>query len=479
MKIFRLPLSILALSFALTVYAGNDTTKIVVLSVNDIHAKIDNFPKFKSLVDSIRIVHKQVLLLAAGDNFTGNPIVDQYPEPGYPIIELMNLSGFNASALGNHEFDYGQDVLAKRIEQANFPFLAANLSFESPEAPKIKPYITLRLDNGVKIGILGLIQINEAGLPDTHPAKLTGIKFDKGIDIAPQYKWLSDSCDVLIGLSHLGFEDDVLLAGNMAEFDLILGGHTHTLVSNPKEYNNVLIMQAGSNLKYVSMTTLTFVGNILVNKHAQLLTVSDHKGSDSEMEVLIAGFNDNKELNQVIGTTIHPLIGKNELGSLMTDAMTAIAPLEIAFQNNGGIRVDMIQQGNITIKDVYQLDPFGNEIIHFKLSTAEIKSLISNSFNRGKEIDLQVSGISYTVIQDKDGLASDIVITLPDGTTPDDNRIFDTGLSSYLASSYEFDHKDMGSSLYTITAEALINFIRANKEINYQGVNRTFVKAAE
>jgi 2',3'-cyclic-nucleotide 2'-phosphodiesterase (5'-nucleotidase family) len=479
MKIFKLPLILLALSFALTANAVNDTTKLIVLSVNDMHAKIDNFPKFKSLVDSIRSVHKHVLLLSAGDNFTGNPIVDQFPEPGFPIIELMNLTGFNASALGNHEFDYGQDVLAKRLAQSNFPFLSANLSFESAEAPPIKPFVILHLENGIKIGILGLIQINDAGLPDTHPAKLTGVIFNKGIDIAPNYKWLADSTDVLIGLSHLGFEDDVLLAEKMGEFDLITGGHTHTLVADPREYNNVLVMQAGSNLKYVSMTTITLVGNKVIDKQARLLTVSEHKSSDKAMETLIAGFNDNKELNQVIGTVIHPLNGKNELGSLMTDAMTAIAPIEIAFQNNGGIRVDMIPQGNITIKDVYQLDPFGNEIIHFKLSVAEIKSLISNAFNRDKEIDLQVSGINYTVIQDKDGLASDIIITLPDGTSPDENRIFNTGLSSYLASSYDFDHKDEGRSLYTITAQALINFIKANQEINYQGIKRTFVKTAE
>lgn len=479
MKISRFILSSLMLSIALTVSAGSDTTKVVVLSVNDMHAKIDNFPKFKSLVDSIRSVHKNVLLFAAGDNFTGNPIVDQFPEPGFPIIELMNLTGFNASALGNHEFDYGQDVLAKRLAQANFPFLAANIIYEDITPLDIKPYIILPMENGLKIGILGLIQINEVGLPDTHPAKLTGIKFDKGIDIAPNYTWLADSSDLLIGLSHLGFEDDVLLTEKMKEFDLILGGHTHTMVSNPQEYNNVLVMQAGSNLKYVSMTTLTLVGNKVIDKHAQLLNISNHRGSDSALEAMIAGFNDNKELNQVIGTAVHPLNGKNELGSLMTDAMTAILPLEIAFQNNGGIRVDMIPQGNITIKDVYQLDPFGNEIIHFKLSVTEIKSLISNAFNRGKEIDLQVSGINYTVIQDKDGLASDIIITLPDGTSPDENRIFNTGLSSYLASSYDFDHKDAGRSLYTITAQALINFIKANQEINYQGVKRTFIKMAE
>ncbi len=479
MRTFKFCLYGILLTMALNASAQKDTTRIVLLSVNDMHAKIDNFPRFKSLVDSIRGCHKNVLLLSAGDIFTGNPVVDQYHDKGYPMIQLMNLTGFNASALGNHEFDYGQEVLAKRIAQAEFPILSANVSFDEAPPLDIKPYTIITLDNGLKIGILGLIQINDAGIPDTHPSRLQGISFKPGIEIAPDYKWLADSCNLVIGLSHLGFETDVVLAEKMGTFDVIIGGHTHTLVSNPREYNNVLILQSGSGLKYVTMTTLCIVDKQVVGKKAQVLEVQKHQHTDAALDSLLAQFNDNKELNQVIGIALNDISGKDELGSMMTDAMTSIEPLEIAFQNNGGIRVDQFPQGDISIKDVYKLDPFGNEIIHFKMSAKEIKSLIINSFNREKELDLQVSGLNYTVITNKEGLATDAVITLPNGSIPDDTRLFETGVSSYIASSYTFDHADEGTSLYTITAQSLINFIKEKKVIDYKDVKRTSVRLAE
>ena len=186
--------------------AQKDTTRIVLLSVNDMHAKIDNFPRFKSLVDSIKGCHENVLLLSAGDIFTGNPVVDQYPDKGYPMIQLMNLTGFNASALGNHEFDYSW----KHLDSLRMnPILCANIFYNEAPPLDIKPYVIIKLGNGVSVGILGLIQINEAGLPDSHPSRLSGISFKPGIEVAPDYKWLADSCNIVIGLSHLGFETDV------------------------------------------------------------------------------------------------------------------------------------------------------------------------------------------------------------------------------------------------------------------------------
>lgn len=479
MRISKLCLLGIFLTVALMASAQKDTTRIVLLSVNDMHAKIDNFPRFKSLVDSIKGCHENVLLLSAGDIFTGNPVVDQYPDKGYPMIQLMNLTGFNASALGNHEFDYGQDVLAKRIAQAEFPILCANIFYNEAPPLDIKPYVIIKLGNGVSVGILGLIQINEAGLPDSHPSRLSGISFKPGIEVAPDYKWLADSCNIVIGLSHLGFETDVEVAEKMGTFDVIIGGHTHTLVSNPREYNDVLIVQSGSGLKYVTLTTICLVDKKVVGKKAQILEVQKHQHTDATLDSLLAQFNDNKELNEVIGAAIYDISGNDELGSLMTDAMTSIQPLEIAFQNNGGIRVDQFPQGDISIKDVYKLDPFGNEIIHFRMSIKEIKSLIVNSFNREKELDLQVSGLNYTVFINSEGVATDAEITLPDGSTPDEARLFETGLSSYIASSYTFDHADEGTSLYTITAQSLINYIKKNKAIEYKGVKRAFVKQVE
>ncbi|MBP7037121.1 MAG: hypothetical protein WAZ35_08505, partial [Bacteroidales bacterium] len=84
-----------------------DDRQAVIFSVNDMHAAIDNFPKLAWIVDSLRSVYPNLLLIAAGDNQTGNPVNDQFPEKGFPVIDLMNAVGFNLSAVGNHEFDTG------------------------------------------------------------------------------------------------------------------------------------------------------------------------------------------------------------------------------------------------------------------------------------------------------------------------------------------------------------------------------------
>lgn len=460
-------------SFALS---KGDTTTIVVLSVNDMHAKIDNFPRFQALVDDIRKENENVLIFTAGDNFTGNPIVDQYPDQGFPMIDLMNSIGFTAGAIGNHEFDYGQETQGKRFAQANFPMLSANISSADPSGLNPPAYKIFTLKNGLKVGVLGLIQVNSSGIPDTHPTKVTGVIFTDPVKKATEYRWLRDSCNIFIALTHLGYETDIELAAIFPEPDLILGGHSHTLVSNPKEFNGVLIMQAGSNLKNLGKTTLQLVDGKVVNKKGEIISVIDYPRLDSAVYKRVEAFNDNPELNRVIGTAMADINGNDELGSMITDGITAIAPLEVAFQNNGGIRIDNLNKGNITMKDIYKLDPFGNEIIQFNLSVAEIKSLILSAYKRENTLDLQVSGLQYTIIADTTNQKLDVELTMPDGSICDENRVFVAGLSSYIASSYQFDHKDPGKSLYITTAQALINLITERKEMNYAGVKRAFIK---
>jgi len=455
---------------------SSDTTTVVILSVNDMHAKIDNFPKFKALADDIRKQYSHVLVVSAGDMFTGNPVVDQYPDKGFPMIDLMNITGFSIGTIGNHEFDYGQDILMKRIRQANFPLISANITSETPGDLHLSPYKILTLGNGLKIAFVGAIQTNPVGLPDSHPSKLKGLTFTDGVSKISEFRNLRDSCNILVCLTHLGFENDVLLAGRFGEADLILGGHSHTIVTNPAEYNGVLVMQAGSGLKNVAKITLRLADGKVVSKKAETLSVVNYPRTDTTVLKMVERFNDNKELNRVIGIALRDITENDELGSLVTDGMCSLEAVEVAFQNNGGLRTDKLPQGNITIKDIYKLDPFGNEIVLLKLSIPEIKSLILCSFNRDKQIDLQASGLIYTVVTDTLGNGVDVSILLPDGNAPDPDRIIAVGLSSYIASSYNFKHDDPGISLYTTTAQALINYITSRKEIDYSGVRRTFVE---
>ena len=160
----------------------------------------------------------------------------------------------------------------------------------------------------------------------------------------------------------------------------------------------------------------------------------------------------------------------------MTDAIAAVSPIEMAFQNTGGIRIKRLEKGDITIRDVYTLDPFGNEIILLKMTPAEIRSLLLNAYNRNNSVDLIPSGIHYTVITDKANHRSDIRLSLPDGSPLNENQTYNVGISSYVASSYTFDHEDPGTSLFIITAQSVINFIEQKQAINYSGTRRTFVE---
>ncbi|MGE5318194.1 MAG: 5'-nucleotidase C-terminal domain-containing protein, partial [Chloroflexota bacterium] len=191
----------------------------------------------------------------------------------------------------------------------------------------------------------------------------------------------------------------------------------------------------------------------------------------------LAVYNDNKELNRVIGTARQDISGSNELGSLMTDAVTALDEIDIAFQNNGGIRLDYLKKGPVTVKDIYKLDPFGNEIILFRLTPAEIKSLIKNSYEKAdKSIDLQVSGLTYTIIQGRDNKVKKVILKLDSGKKIKKDKLYNVGINSYIASSYIFDHKDSGRSIYLTTAQALINYITKHEVVDYKGIQRTFIK---
>jgi 5'-nucleotidase/UDP-sugar diphosphatase len=446
--------------------------EVIILHVNDMHAKIDNLPKLAYLADSLRKSHPYVFLVAAGDNFTGNPVVDMIAEKGYPMIDLMNRCGFDVSAVGNHEFDLGQVFLNKRIEQARFPFICCNFDASRTSLKQPKPYIVLDAGKKIHIALLGIIELNDKGIPDTHPSKVEGITFSDGIAKAKEFKWLKKKYGILIGLTHLGVESDVVLADSMPEFTEIIGGHSHTLIDKPMMENGVLIVQAGSNLKYIGKTTLLIRKGKVMKCTDEVIPITALTRADSSMVALCTGYNRNEEFSRVAGIAETPLEGYDALGSLMTDAMTHELNVEIAFQNRGGIRVSSLPAGPITMKDIYQLDPFGNLTVTFKMKTEEIKSLIKYAFELEKGIDLQVSGVTYTVTPDENGHCLAVELYDASGKSLDPAREYTVAVNSYIAASYRFSHADPGTTGAVTTAELLMQYLKEVKKVNYTGVKR-------
>jgi 5'-nucleotidase/UDP-sugar diphosphatase len=449
--------------------------RIVIFHSNDMHGKIDNFAKVAAIIDAERKGNADVFYFCAGDNFTGNPVIDQYDPPGEPMLELLNRLGVDLLSPGNHEFDYGLENLKHFAARARFPFVSANIEAPPNSFPQLRPSVVLKTKGGIRIAVFGLIQVESgSGLPSTHPDKVKGLAFSEPLAKAMEMKKLRAGSNILIGLTHIGYDQDLLLAGLMPELDVIIGGHSHTRVDPAEIVNNVLVAQAGGDNRFLGRVDLLLRGGRVVEKKGKLIDLKGPLAEAADVKAMIVRFNQNPAFARVIAEAPREITGKEALGSLMTDAMRQAHGLDIAFQNEGGIRLNRLPE-RITLKDVYTLDPFGNQVVQFTLTTAEIRGLIASSFAKGSGIDLQVSGITYVVRSDGAGRVKEILLRDGEGKPLAEDKKFQVGISSYVASSYNFAHADPGRSLQSTTAAALISYLQSGVDLGiYHDIQRAF-----
>ncbi len=445
--------------------ATQGETEIAILSVNDMHASIDQFPKFATMVDSLRGVYPDMLLFSAGDNRTGNPVNDQYDPVNYPMIELMNRTGFDLCAVGNHEWDGDIVSLQNDIERADFPFLCANVFIPNTINLDIKPFVTME-HQGVKMAVVGMIEIRHDGIPGSHPDKLKGLSFKRPEVVLPDYKYLRNENDVVILLSHCGYEDDMELAQANPWLDAIIGGHTHTLIENPSETNGVLITQSGSHLKYATLVKLRVKDHKVMGKEAIVLDVNKVRNEKPEIKQLVNEFNDAPALNEPIAVAKSKFETPEELGCLLTDALREVSGADFAFQNTGGVRITHLKKGPITVKDVYSIDPFNNEVVVYKMTGAQVKKFILNTYRKNGGYPSYVSGMSYSVSED----GNTVWINDPGFST---HNVYKVAMNSYMASTVNIESEDEGQSMFMTSEEMMIEFLRKHKEVDYQGVVRT------
>lgn len=446
-------------------------TDVILLHVNDMHAKIDNMGKLAYLADSLERSCKHVFIVAAGDNFTGNPVVDMVADKGYPMIDLMNRIGFDVSAIGNHEFDLGQETLNRRTRQARFRFVSCNVDATNARLKQPKAFKKRCVGKGNRMLFLGVTQIGQNGMPDTHPSRLEGLQFCDPIGTAKRYAKFKDKY-VLVALTHLGLETDQQLAEAMPQLDLIIGGHSHDRLDTGLTRNGVLITQAGSGLKYVGKTFLRIDKGKVIYKKEEMIPLADLHKSNPKVQSLIDRYNANEELSRVVGRAEAPLEGYAQLGSLMCDALVNVMKADFAFQNRGGIRVSSLPQGDLALKDVFRLDPFGNKIVTFRMTVAEMQSLIRYGFGLTNSLDLEVAGMTYEVLLGDNGQVKGVVMKDLQGNPLDPSKAYLVAVNSYIAAAYQFDHQDPGTTSDLTTAEALISYLEQVKSVNYTGIHR-------
>ena len=472
-------LGVVVLSSCVGVPPPPAEARIVIFHSNDVHGKIDNFAKVAAVIEAERKSGADVLFFSAGDNFTGDPVVDRYEPPGEPVRKVLDRLRLDVLTIGNHEFDYGLGTLRKLA--ARFPTVSANLEARPGVFPELKPWVVLMTKSGIRMAVFGLIQIEPvSGIPSTHPDKIKDLRFGDPLAKALEMKTLRASGEVLIGLTHIGYKQDLLLAGRMPELDVIIGGHSHTRIDPAELVNGVLVAQTGADNQFLGRIDLRLKDGRVVEKSGRLIDLGLMRDEDKKIKAMIAKFHQNPSLARVIAKAPFEITGKDDLGSLMTDAIREAHGLDIALHNNGGIRLKSLPTA-ITLKDIYTLEPFGNLIVEIAMTPDEIRSLIKSSFEKQDEIDLQVSGMSYLIRTDGNQKIKDIKLSHPDGSPMAEDRTYQVGLSSYVASSYRFDHQDPGRSLQTTVADDLIRYLQSGVDLGvYRNVQRAFwEKAAE
>ncbi|MFI3304789.1 MAG: bifunctional UDP-sugar hydrolase/5'-nucleotidase [Rikenellaceae bacterium] len=455
---------------------------IVVVSTNDIHAAFEKMPQLVTLVNNLREEYDNVLVFDAGDRTTGNPYVDKATRRGEPLYELMNMVDYDYGVLGNHEFDYGQEGLLSCLELFEAEIVCANTDFEQAQVPikeRVKPYRIFEV-GGVRAAILGLIQIDDLGIPSSMPSNMEGIKFSNGVERSLEYKFLRDSAEIVIALTHLGFEDDSLMVCKNNMFDLVVGGHSHTYLPRGKVINGTLVTQTGSKLTGVGVTHIVVEDGKLISVNNQIVSL---EGIEPNPEALayVEACKEGSPLNVTIGTLDVDLT-RVGLINMCTDIIRERSGVDIVLQNTGSIRIDGLPTGEVTAAQIYELEPFGNHIVTQDMMLDDIKTMILTKFNGGggesRQIDLSASGMIYEIIVDESGKGAEVVCYDLKGRAMN-NRRLTMATSNYVSSAYIYPGQGQATPLdegEVVIADAVIDVFERGD--TYVGDNdpRVFIK---
>lgn len=397
----------LLLSFS---FAHAEETVIRILHINDFHGFAEPYIPLgsKEMLGGIAYLaarsdalrkERPTLLLSAGDMIQGNNWANLFH--GESVIELMNAMEFDAMVLGNHEFDFGQEVLRKRISEARFPVLGANVQ----GLEMLNPFVVREI-SGVRIAIIGVVTDDTP--VTTHPRNVAGLKFEPPADAVERYvRELRQKADIIIVLSHSGYSADRILAEKVEGIDVIVGGHSHTKLEKPVMLGKAVIVQAWEHGKAFGVLDLTVQDGKITGFEGHLEEISPAPGAEDKSTLAIVEKYKQKNdsaLNKKVGETAVDLDGENvrrketNLGDLVTDVMRKVSGADAAIINGGAIRTS-IKKGGIRVKDIYSALPFDDYIVAIRLTGKQIRAALEHgvaAIEEGSGRFPQVSGISFS-----------------------------------------------------------------------------------
>ncbi len=468
---------------------GQFEKKLTILTTSDLQSQVTEFktkikingkkvkmtvggiPRVGYLVKKIKEERGSVLFLTSGDDFIG-----PYFRAFHGIPETLFWDQIaDAWTLGNHEFDLGPKVLGEALNYATIPVLGANLDVSDEPAlrGKILPF-TIKNLYGVRVGIFGLITPNLAMITNLGD----NVKVNSNLKAVAKsmVKELRDlNVDLVVALTHIGIDMDKELASEVGGIDVIVGGHSHTLVKKAVEVTNpdgrkTIIVQDGARAAYLGELQLAIGENGITWYKWTLHLLDKSVSKDPVLAKMVLLTQNMLPPPKPIGKSLVDLDARKStvryreaaIGNLFTDAMRERFGLDVAVANGGGIRGDKIYpKGEITTKTLQQMHPFGNTVVVVKVTGAQLKevlergaaALIAPNDSRSKSqrppsgAFLQVSGVTFTIdlngrpqMLDSESKPTRVAVEgdrvkdiMVDGQPLDMNRVYTLGIGSFNA----------------------------------------------
>jgi 2',3'-cyclic-nucleotide 2'-phosphodiesterase (5'-nucleotidase family) len=437
--------------------------ELVVLHVNDMHGQVHprratwvdrnnpplagGLPRVAAYVKRVREEEQRagrdVLVLDGGDWHQGTPegLLDQ----GREFVRALAAVGFDAMALGNHEFDHGVDSMRALLADVRPPVVCANLRERASgeRVAWVEPWRIVEV-SGLRVALVGFVTPETPSI--THPDARTFDFTDPAQELTQVKRELGSRVDWILPLGHIGVDEALALARAHPELPLIVTGHSHTFLREGRREGGTLIVQAGAKASVVGRVELTLDGPSakVTNSKAQLvelLETPSEADKNARVETLCAQLAARAEsaMGEVVGELSAPLTtwGKpysTSAGSWICDLMRARTGVDVAFHNRGGVRAE-IDAGPVTRREVFEMSPFDNNIALLELTGAELEQIVRAATEGTAHSGLDYSGCVVRVRESREHSAVQLnFVSLEIGGKPlEREKRYRVATNSYLA----------------------------------------------
>jgi 5'-nucleotidase len=425
------------------------TVKVTLLQLNDVYQfnPVDRgtrggIARVMTLTKQFKGANPNTLFLLAGD--TISPSVESINFKGAQMIESWNAAGLDYATFGNHEFDFGPDVLSQRMKESRFGWVAANVIDKKTGKPfgGASDFVIREFD-GVKVGLFGLV------LQSTKSESRPGPDVDfldpceTAKTVVPKIR--ERGANVVVALTHLSMSEDKVVA-RCAPIDVIIGGHEHTFLESAA--GGVPIFKMTSDARELGKIDLNIsrTSGRVESIDWRVIPVTSEIKEDPAFAVV-----KNKytrllpDLSRVVGRTALTLDARSaegrthetNVGNLVADSFRRATTADVAVINGGSIRADeLISKGPLTVRDVLSILPFKNKLVKLEVTGKTLRSMIEHGVSRSAEDAEpgrfpQISGIQFSFDASRPALSRIVEINV-NGRPLNDSRTYTLATSAFI-----------------------------------------------